>query len=185
MRALLAVPVLALAACGSPDPDDVTPDGVAAEAVREARESAGARLGDADLSADVPGKPVEVVTTRDGAIELGLTDQVLYSRLSERVRSEAAAEMEAETEGQSGLGGEIARAVTGAVAEGLETAVTVPVDRVRDVRVEGGQLVIEMESGEPSPFENAETDGEPMLAQFAPDDARRLAEAFDRIKGGR
>lgn len=186
MRSLLALSLLAFAACGSPDPAEVAPDDdVATRALRGARSAASAQMADADLSDEVPGDPVALITTRDGALDLGLTDRVLYARLSKDTRAEAAAEMEAETEGQTGLGGQIARAVTGAVAEGLATALTVPIERVRDLRVEGGRLVVEMESGEPSPFENAESGDEPLLSQFDPADAQRLADAFDRVKGDR
>lgn len=183
--ALLLLAALAVAACGSPDPDEVAPEDVAAEAEREARE--GVRL-DLDteglsLSADVPGTLLEAVTTRDGALELGVTDSVLFSRLSAETRDEIEDEMEAETADETGLGGTIARAVTGAVAEGLATAVSVPLDRVRDVRYEAGRVVIEMADGEPSPFDTARSDDEPMLEQFDADAGQRLAEAFDKATG--
>ena len=189
MRTLLLA-ALALSACGSPDPDDVTPDPaadaaeVAGAATREAeRDTDGLDLGDVSMTGDVPGTPVESVTTRDGQMELGVTDQVVFARLSESLRAEIETEMADETEGQGGLGGSIARAVTGAVAQGLAAAVTVPLGDVRDVRYQGGRVVIEMADGDPSPFDRAKTDDRPMLDQFDAEAGRRLAEAFDKAAG--
>ena len=90
------------------------------------------------------------------------------------------AEMASETKDQEGLGGTIARAVTGAVAQGLATTVSVPLADVRDVRYEDGRLVIEMVDGGESPFANAKTDDRPMLTQFDEAAGQRLAEAFDK-----
>ena len=185
MRRLLLAPLLALVACGPPDPDEVAPDTrdeIAAEAVRSARAAISDGADDLDLTTDLPGEPVQTVTTQGGGLDFGLTDEVLWARLSEATRAEAAASMEDETKGQEGLGGAIARAVTGAVAEGLATAVTVPLSEVRDVRVEDGRLVVEMADGDPSPFDGMKTDDEPMLARIAPADARRLADAFAKLR---
>ena len=40
-----------------------------------------------------------------------------------------------------------------------------------------------MVAGQPSPFENATSDDEPMLSQFSADAGRRLADAFDKATG--
>ena len=186
MRALL-LSLAALAAC-APDPADVAPDGGAADEVARAAEDAAREAASAiDLDVDgmaistrLAGRPLQAITTRDGAMELGLTDSVLYSRLSKDTQAQIAAQMDSTAEAQEGLGGRIARAVTQAVAEGVGTAVQVSLADVRDVRVEGGRLVVEMVDGRPSPFERAQTDGAPLLTQFEPTDAARLAEAFRR-----
>lgn len=192
MRTFLLAALAALAAC-APDPADVAPDTAtlddqAAQAAEEAIREAGPIDIDMDgmaISSQLAGRPVKAITTRDGAVELGLTDSVLYSRLSKETQAEIAADMKAETKDREGLGGRIARAVTDAVALGVGTAVQVPLADVRDVRVEGGRLVVEMTDGQPSPFERSQSDGEPMLEQFAPADAAQLAQAFDRVRGGR
>ena len=187
MRHLPALALLAVAAC-APDPADVTPDTEIERVTEDALRSDGPIDIDVDglaISSDLDGTPAESITTTGGEVEMGLTDRVLYSRLSPETQAEIAADMEAESKDQEGLGGRIARAVTGAVAEGLGTAVQVPLADVRDVRFEGGRLVIEMADGEPSPFENSSTDDKPLLEQFSARDAERLAAAFDKITAGR
>jgi len=187
MRALLLLPALALVACGdsseaSRDNDPDTDDDFATETVRSVRDAISDDADGFDLATEVPGRRVETITTTDGGLDFGLTDEVLWSSLSEATRAEALADMESETKDEEGLGGAIARAVTGAVAEGLSTVVTVPLDRVRDLRFEDGRLVIDMADGEPSPFETTKSDDEPMLSQFAPADAQRLADAFSKLR---
>ena len=192
MRPLLFAALVALAAC-APDPADLAPgDGTPDDDLAQAAEDAAREAATVDIDVDglaissrLAGRPVRAITTRDGAVELGLTDSVLYSRLSKDTQAKIAADMEAEAEDREGLGGRIARAVTRAVAEGVGTAVQVPLADVRDVRVEGDRLVIEMADGEPSPFERSQSDGEPMLEQFSPADAASLAEAFGRVQAGR
>ena len=192
MRPLLFAALVALAAC-APDPADLAPgDGTPDDDLAQAAEDAAREAATVDIDVDglaissrLAGRPVRAITTRDGAVELGLTDSVLYSRLSKDTQAKIAADMEAEAEDREGLGGRIARAVTRAVAEGVGTAVQVPLADVRDVRVEGDRLVIEMADGEPSPFERSQADGEPMLEQFSPADAASLAEAFGRVQAGR
>lgn len=184
MRPLLLLPLLALAACASdesPDVERIAQD-AAAEAEREIAsldvETDGVRF-----TADLPGDVVDVVQTEGGEMELGVTDEVLFTRISEATRREVEAEMERETEAEEGLGGVIARAVTGAVAEGLATTVSVPLADVRDVRYEGGRVVIEMADGGESPFDGAKTDDRPLLEQFDAEAGERLAAAFDKAAG--
>lgn len=186
-RALLLAPALLLAACGPSDsPDETYADDQTVQSAPEADSLTGdidLDLGDLAVTSELPGSLVDAVTTEDGHIELGVTDAVLFSRLSESLRDEIQSEMDNETADETGLGGTIARAVTGAVAEGLAVTVSVPLDQVRDVRYENGRVEIEMVDGQPSPFENAKTDDEPMLSRFTDAAGRRLADAFDKATG--
>jgi len=185
---LSASGLTALSACGSPDPDDVSPEAEAVAA--ETADAVDREMADLELDLDgvglssrLPGTLVDAVSTRDGEIELGVTDSVLYTRLSPELQGRIQSEMADETQDESGLGGAIARAVTGAVSQGLAMAVSVPLDEVRDVRYEDGRVVIEMEDGGESPFNGSRNDDQPMLEQFDREAGERLADAFDKARG--
>ena len=191
-RLLALALALAASACGAPNPADVTPDlgpdGALADDADRAVRDAGPldlEMDGLSISSELDGDLAESVTTEDGAMEIGVTDRVVYSRLSKESQDRIAQEMRRSAEEQQGLGGRLARRITDAVAEGIGTAVQVPLADVRDVRTEGGRLVIEMADGEPSPFERAETDGRSVLDGVSGPDAERLAEAFREVRGGR
>ncbi len=172
MRFFLLASLLLAAGC-APEPDEVAPD-------PSARTEAGV-----DLDGEAPpGVEQIVITTRGGEADLGLTDEVLFFRLSEKKRAEVESDMAQETEDLNGLGGSIARAVTGAVADALDFTVRVPIEEVESVRYEDGQLRVET-SGDDS-FTFDDEDGDRSLdRQFDPDDARRFVDTFERLKAGR
>lgn len=186
---LLLLALTALTACRSSDTEDEAADAEAV--VEDTRRDVERELSDIDIDIDdvnlssrPAGTRIQAVTTRNGELELGVTDSVLYSRLSPELQLRIESEMEDETADETGLGGAIARAVTGAVSKGLQMAVSVPLDQVRDVRYEDGRVVIEMEDGDASPFETSKTDDEPMLEQFDAEAGRQLADAFAKAKRG-
>lgn len=177
MRALL-LPLLLVAAC-APDPADVAPD-VAFDAATATESETDVAFNDAPP----PGAERLVITTRDGDVDLGLTDEVLYFRLNPKKVDEIKTEIDAEVEGtEDGLGRSIAEAVTGVVTDALRHAVQVPIEDVEAVRYEGGRLEFEF-SGDGS-MPTIERDGERVEEAFAPEDAERFVEAFEAVKGGR
>ena len=184
----LSICALALLAACAPEPTDVTPDpdpdAAGAEAVDEATtETRRLEVDGTTMSLALEGEPVASALTTDGSMELGVTDRVVYARLSPGAQKETVAEVRRETGDGSGLGAQIGRAVAGALEAGLGVAAQVPLADVAAVRAEGGRLVIEMADGEPSPFESSgTTDDRPFLESFAPADAKRIAEAFDRVR---
>lgn len=185
MRSLLLA-LLLVAAC-TPDPAPA-PSDQGADAVDEAARDAGpidVEMDGLSISSTLNGDVAESVVTEGGEMEVGLTDQVLYSRLSKEAQAKVADEMRQSAEEQEGLGGRLARSITDAVMQGIGTAVQVPLADVRDIRVDGDRLVIEMVDGEPSPFNRAEADGKSLLSQISGSDARQLAEAFREIRDGR
>lgn len=183
MRSLvLTLSFLAVAAC-APEPSEVAP-----EPEPDRRESAGVDFNDEAP----PGEEQIVITTRDGDGDLGLTDEVLFFRLSDRARARVESDMAQETEDLDGLAGSIARSVTGAVADALDFTVRVPIEEVTSVRYEDGQLQIETEGDTSFSFDDDGTPGGDGAAnenaldrQFEPDDARRFVETFERVKAGR
>ncbi len=182
LRFLTLALALLVTGCSADEPSaDDRRAGEVEEAVRGA-EPFEVRTDGLAISAEVDGAEVESILTRDGQMELGLTDQVLYSRLSKEAQAGIQADLEAKAGEQEGLGGRIARAVIEAAAENVGTAVQIPVADVQDIRFEDDRLVIEMADGDRSPFGNVSTDGTPLMESFAPADAQRLADAFQRIR---
>ncbi|MEM0961380.1 MAG: hypothetical protein AAGK21_02410 [Bacteroidota bacterium] len=181
MRFLVLTLLLPLAACTGADGD--TDDSQTAEDSIQTDEE---QIDLGQISTGVlfqdepPGDLVDAVQTTDGSIEMGVTNAGLFARLSADVQAEIETSMKEETEDQTGMGGAIARAVTGAVAEGLSASVSVPLSEIEDVRYEGGRVVVEMVNGNPSPFESTETNGRPVLEQFDAAAGERLAAAFDK-----
>ena len=172
MRLLLLTSLLTVAAC-APEPSEVAPD-------TDRRETAGVA---ADDEAP-PGKEQIVITTRDGDADLGLTDEVLYFRLSDKARARVESDMATETDDLDGVAGSIVRSVTGAVADALGFAVQIPVEDITSVRYEDDRLQIETTSDNSFTFGQDDNENAPDR-QFDPDDARRFAAAFERVKASR
>lgn len=185
---LLLLASLALGAC-APDPADVAPDradglgGQIQETLRDI-DPLDVETEGLAIRTDVPGDVLDAVQTEDGRLEMGVTDQVLYSRLSKPAQEDIARDLHA-SQDQDGLGGQIARAVTEAVEKSLATAIQVPVDDIRSLRAHDGRLTIQMRDGGRSPFDAAEVDGRRLLDSFSDADARRLADAFRRAAAHR
>lgn len=160
--------LLACAAC-APEPSEVAPPPEA----------------DASFTDEgpPPGGEQFVITTESDDVDLGLTDEVLYVRLNPDRLAEVEREMAAEVESEGGIGGFIAQTVTDAVGSALRHRVQFDLADVRDVRYEGGRLEIALAGDERLP--QVENDGVPLEEAFAPDDARRFADAFQRVKAER
>lgn len=173
MRALLLLPLL-LVAC-APDADEPDPDSETAS---------GADSPDVSFSDEaLPGDEQLVITTREGDLDLGLTDEVLFFRLSPKKVDEIEDEIDAEVGDTDGLGRSIAEAVTGVVTDALRHAVHFPIEDVEAVRYEDGRLDITFVGEGEMP--TVERDGEPIEEAFAPEDAERFAETFEALKAGR
>lgn len=171
MRTLLLLPLL-LVAC-TPAADDPAPDTASG-------------TGNVDVAFSdeaLPGDEQLVITTREGDVDLGLTDEVLFFRLSPKKVDEIQDEIDAEVEGTDGLGRSIAEAVTGVVTDALRHAVHFPIEDVEEVRYEDGRLDITFVGEDEMP--SIERDGEPIEEAFDPEDAERFAETFEALKAGR
>lgn len=168
MRLLLTVALVFAAGC-APEPSEVTPDA-------ERDGAAEATFTDAPP----PGEEQVVITSEDGAVDLGLTDRVVFMRLSPKKRAEIEAEMAAETEAaDGGLGGFIAETVTGAVGGLLGNAVNLPVEDVRVTHDGEGRVDVTSTEGGVG---NVTGDGAPT---FDPADAERFVAAFERVRAER
>lgn len=168
MRRLLTLSLLFTVAACAPEPSDVAPEADGGAGVDFQREAP-------------PGAEQIVITTDGGEADLGLTDEVLFFRLSEKQRAEVEDEMAAETEDLDGLGGSIARTVTGAVADALDFTVRVPLEEVESVRYEGGRLQIETRGDGSFTFDDRGNNANSLDRQFDPEDARRFVDVFERL----
>lgn len=174
MRSLLVLPLL-LAAC-TPDPTPSADPPANAPAVGDASAL--------DAAADPSGDERFVITTRNGDVDLGLTDAVLFFRLSPKTVEAVRDDLDAEVEDAGeGLGGTIARAVTEAVGSALQQPVTIPLADIEDVRYADGQIHLVLAGDRDAP--SLTVDDESVYRQFAADDARRFVQAFRDLKAAR
>jgi hypothetical protein len=125
---------------------------------------------------------VRIVST-NGGIDLALIGDSISSGLSPQALRTVRRETDTGSVSGTGLGAQIERAVKGTVQGAIGKRVGFPISDVREVRYDGETLVFEW-AGEPRKlFENTKIDGKPLLASFAPEDARRFAAAVNARKG--
>ena len=122
------------------------------------------------------------IHSRGDEIKLGLTDDVIYVRLSDATLDEVDAEMERETAEETGFGAMIAGAVTAGVSDLLRNRLEFDVAAVRDIRFDDGTITLEMEDGSSNDAVFNNDDGD---ALFARRDAEAFIEAFHKVKGRR
>lgn len=121
------------------------------------------------------------IHSTDGAVKLGLADEVVYMRMSDEMLREVDAEMAAEAEDEGGLAGAIKSAVTGAVSKALRTRISFEHENIRDVRWEEDRLVVELEGGD-NAFGDLEVNDDDVEDKFAEEDVRAFAEEWRKIR---
>lgn len=167
----LSLALLALSACGSDyDTDAASPEAPPSEA------SGGADVGYGD---PIRGEIAALEQNADGKVEVGVTDEVVFFRLSEDARAEAQKEF-ANDEGEDGIGSVIKDMVGGVVTKALATTVQMPLEDIRDIRYEDGNLVIDgAENGATFDFGGGDSDGG---ITFEEDAAQRLIDAYEAAR---
>jgi len=168
--------VLTLAGCGSDHRDDFDVSVGGAE-------TGDIDTGDMDLSAATP--TVEdgdrfVALTRDGAVKLGLNNDDVYFRLSQALRDSIEAAIDRDVGEAEGFGGWIGGMVQSGVGRALAFRVRYPLDEIRDVRYEDGELLFEFT--DPDREIEMDVDGQPLTRAFTETDARAFVEAFREVK---
>lgn len=162
-RLLIVLLALApLAACSSPD-DDSNHLGT------EAEEAEG-------FGGPIRGDLLETATSDGDEIEVGVTSEVLFLRLTSEARKEVAQDLDEEVPDE-GLGGSIGRAVTGFVNDALASAIQIPLEDVEALHYEDGRLRFESD-GTTVQIKEDQADGIPM----AQADAERIIAAFERAR---
>ena len=120
------------------------------------------------------------IFSRDSAVNLILQGDNVLAGLSPKTIAKIRSELDAsaKTDDTTGLGGSIAQFVKKTVADKIGTHVVYPVAEIRDIRYDGGEIVIVQTNGsETRLFKNVKVNKEPLSQAFPPEDAQRFVEA--------
>ena len=123
------------------------------------------------------------VLSENAGVKLGLTDEVVYFSLSDSLRTEIRSEMERSAE-REGIGGMIGGMVSGTVGRALGFRAKYPIEEIRDIRWEDGELHVEFEDSRRR-LEEFRVDDRPVTAAFREEDVRAFAEEFHRARRDR
>ena len=124
--------------------------------------------------------------SRDGVVKLGLTQERVYFTASDAVREHVDSTLEREmTESDS----RVARAISGAVRRGVQSAlrfdVDFRIDEIRDVEYVDGELEFDwVDPEDDRTLRNVEVDGRPVTRAFDEEPGRAFVQAFRRVKRG-
>ena len=130
----------------------------------------------------LPEGDVRIVTT-NGGIDLVLLGDSISSGLSPEALRKVRQETDTAKVQGTGFAAEMEKMVKGTVQGAVAKRVSFPLSDVREVRYDGEKLVFAW-TGEPRKLlTQSKLDGNPLLASFAPDDARRFADAVNARKG--
>ena len=178
------VPALLLGAslgCGGGSEDRRAEDTVATDAASSARAPM-------DMPADVAASDslgegdVRIVTT-NGGIDLALIGDSISTGLSPQALQTVRAETDTASVSGTGFGAELEKMVKGTVQGAVGKRIGFPISDVREVRYDGEKLVFEWTGKPRTLFDKTKINGKPLLASFAPEDARRFADAVNARKG--
>jgi len=121
---------------------------------------------------------IRIVST-NGGVDLAMIGDSISTGLSPAALQKVQQETDTSKVTGTGFGASLERMVKGTVQGAIGTRVSFPVSAVREARYDGEKIVFEW-SGEPRKiFDNAKIDGKPLLASFAPEDARRFVDAVN------
>ena len=179
ITAVLAAVWISSLACSSGDDRGRDEHPVAETAsAAPAMAAASAPAGDEDLSEG----DIRIVAS-NGGIDLALLGDSISSGLSPEALRKVKEETDTAKVHGTGFGADLEKMVKGTVQGAVGKRASFPLSEVRAVRYDGERIVFEW-VGEPRKiFDNTKIDGKPLLASFAPDDARRFAEAVNARKG--
>ncbi len=130
---------------------------------------------------------VMVITNRTDELELVLTTAGVALKLSEQKLAEIEKELDQERgDGDdSGVAANIKKFVLDSVENMLNQQVAYPLDSVREMRWEDGEIVIEVDGEGFISFREVSVDGDMALETFNEKDALAFIAAFDKLKRGR
>ncbi|HKH93334.1 MAG TPA: hypothetical protein VKA54_16135 [Gemmatimonadaceae bacterium] len=129
----------------------------------------------------LPQGDIRIVTT-NGGIDLALLGDSISSGLSPEALRKVKEETDTSHVQGTGFGADLEKMIKGTVQGAVGKRAAFPLSEVRAVRYDGERIVFEW-AGEPRKIFNAKIDGKPLLASFAPEDARRFVDAVNARKG--
>lgn len=127
------------------------------------------------------------ITTTNGAVTMAVADDRVVVHLSDSLVRAVKASMDSSGARDSGsFGGMIARIAQTAVSSALSKPLAYPLDEIEDARYDasydGGAIRLRFRGGEKRVIESTKVDDRPLLASFAPEDARRFVAAVREAK---
>lgn len=140
--------------------------------------------GEIDFGGEELGPDRYSVVSDDEAIKMGLTDQHVYFAIADSVRAEAQAEMEREVGNRDGVAGMIGGVVQKAVGKAMSFRARYPVEEIRDIRWENGQMRIEFVDPDRSISDSFQSGDRPITEAFSEQDVQAFAEHFRQVKAG-
>ncbi len=178
------VPALLLGAslgCGGGSEDRSAEEAVATDTASSARAPTD-MPGDVAASDSLAAGDARIVTT-NGGIDLALIGDSISTGLSPQALNTVRAETDTASVSGTGFGAELEKMVKGTVQGAVGKRVGFPISEVREVRYDGEKLVFEWTDKPRTLLDNTKINGKPLLASFAPEDARRFADAVNARKG--
>jgi hypothetical protein len=119
------------------------------------------------------------IVASNGGVDLALIGDSISTGLSPTALEKVHQETDTSKVTGTGFSASLEKMVKGTVQGAIGTRVSFPVSAVREARYDGEKIVFEW-AGEPRKmFDNAKIDGKPLLASFAPEDARRFVDAVN------
>jgi len=135
---------------------------------------------DVDFGGEEQGPDRFHVLSEDGGVKLGLTDEVVYFSLSDSLQTEIRSEMEQSAE-REGIGGMIGGIVSSTVGRALGFRAKYPIEEIRDIRWQDGELHVEfVEPGRR--LDEFRVEDRPAAEAFREEDVRAFAEEFHRAR---
>jgi hypothetical protein len=132
------------------------------------------------------GEQGTAITTTNRAVVMALVGDRIVVHLSDSIVGKVRSAFDSGAARDSGsLGGMIARMAQSAVGSALSTPVAYPLDEIEDASYDGEAIHFRFRDGSKRAIESTKVDNRPLLASFAPDDARRFVEAVRVAKGRR
>ena len=169
-------------ACTGGDGDQRRADEAMGADTTSAARAPAAPAADAEARDSLGEGDVRIVAS-NGGVDLALIGDSISTGLSAQALRTVRAETDTAAVSGTGFGAQIEKMVKGTVQGAVGTRIAFPISDVREVRYDGEKLVFEWTGKPRTLFDKTKIDGKPLLASFAPEDARRFAEAVNARKG--